>query len=196
VAVALIAAVFILAIAKFSGVEPGSHQRKRSASRVDRTHPVLQPNEAKMAAAPGLPSIVDDMPGIRWHKLESGYLITFDRDLFVHGTDFSDAAQPLLLIVAERLRPHSGAISATVLGCTDAKWLRADSPFADNFSLGLARAVTIVEFLRTPGHLPGAIFTARCQVDPLTVQGFEYAAQSLKRRTAVVKVTFDRQQGD
>lgn len=195
-AVALIAAVFVLAVARLGGIDRAERRVQTSAPPVPGTMAVFNRKEGATPPLQEIPDLADDTPGIHWHKLESGLLVTFDRDLFVHGTDLSDAARPLLMNVADRLRPHSRLITATVLGCTDKKTLRAGSPFEDNFLLGLARAGKIVEILSTQGHLSGIVFAARSKGNAPDVPGFEDAKFNLDARTAVVRVLFERHRAD
>ncbi|MDA8118251.1 MAG: hypothetical protein M0000_12880 [Actinomycetota bacterium] len=196
VAAAVILAAFVVAIAKLGGINGTERRPQVSSSRVAQATSVLQSKESPSPAAPSLPEIGHETVGIRWHKLGSELLITFDRELFEHGTDLSGLAQRQLMAVADSLRGQPHVAGVTVVGCTDEKTLRADSPFDDNFSLGLARAAKIVEFLAARGQLPGAILAASSRGDDPDVRGFEDAKIGVKARTAVLKVTFERRQGD
>ena len=195
-AMALLFAAFVVAIAKLGGINGTERRPQDSSSRVAQATSVVRSKESPSPTAPPLPDIVHETAGIRWHKLGSGFLITFDRELFDHGTDLSGLAQRQLMKVADSLRGQPHLAGVTVVGCTDEKTLRADSPFNDNFSLGLARAAKIVEFLSARGQLPGAILAARSSGADPNVRGFEDAQRSVKARTAVMKVMFERRRGN
>ena len=187
--------VFVVAIAKLGGMNGTEHRPQDSSLRVAQATSVVQSKESPSPTAPPLPDIVHETAGIRWHKLGSGFLITFDRELFGHGTDLSGLAQRQLMKLADSLRGQPNLAGVTVVGCTDEKTLRADSPFDDNFSLGLARAAKIVEFLSAQGQLPRAILAATSRGDDPNVRRFEDARIFVKARTAVVKVTFEGRRG-
>lgn len=163
-------------------------QRSKVLGRVDQPVSVEQAKSpAGSSGAPPL-ELPAATPGVRWIRVGSSVLVTFDKELFTQGVTLADFAASSLLGVAEHLSPYAGKVSVTVLGCTDARKVRAESPFRDNFSLGLARAEAIIRLFRTEGQLAGTFFTAGSGTDSIPRGELFDASLNVAARTAVLRV--------
>lgn len=121
---------------------------------------------------------------------EREIVVTFRRGLFSRGTELRAPAGALLARLGRRLEPFARQIRITVIGYTDSLRPGAGGAYADNVSLGSARATTVAEFMRTRAGLPSGIFTVRSAgTGPSPPYSNDLPKHRARNRTAVVAIS-------
>jgi excisionase family DNA binding protein len=80
--------------------------------------------------------------------------ITFQEGVFSSGISVSDSGKAQLSRVAEFLKVNAPDFWVIIEGQTDSKPVRSNSPFRDNYTLGLRRAVAATEVMRSEAQFP------------------------------------------
>jgi excisionase family DNA binding protein len=80
--------------------------------------------------------------------------ITFQEGVFSSGITVSDSGKAQLSRVAEFLKVNAPDFWVIIEGQTDSKPVRSNSPFRDNYTLGLRRAVAATEVMRSEAQFP------------------------------------------
>lgn len=80
--------------------------------------------------------------------------ITFQEGVFSSGITVSDSGKGQLARVAEFLKVNAPDFWVIIEGQTDSKPVRSNSPFRDNYTLGLRRAVAATEVMRSETQFP------------------------------------------
>jgi flagellar motor protein MotB len=80
--------------------------------------------------------------------------ITFQEGVFSSGITVSDSGKAQLARVAEFLKVNAPDFWVIIEGQTDSKPVRSNSPFRDNYTLGLRRAVAATEVMRSETQFP------------------------------------------
>jgi flagellar motor protein MotB len=80
--------------------------------------------------------------------------ITFQEGIFTSGVTVGDYGKAQLARVAEFLKANAPDFWVIIEGQTDSKAVRANSPFRDNYTLGLRRAVAATEVMRSETQFP------------------------------------------
>lgn len=130
-----------------------------------------------------------DLPGSTVKRDGGDLVITFGSGLFPNGTRIGNDGKKAMGHLGRQLAPHSGRVSVVVTGHADNVPVRRGSPYRDNSSLGLARAVVAIEHLRKAGDLPSAMFSARDLGDLSTPYPNDTAANRLRNRTVVIRIS-------
>jgi excisionase family DNA binding protein len=80
--------------------------------------------------------------------------ITFQEGIFTSGITVGESGRAQLGRVAEFLKANAPDFWVIIEGQTDSKAVRAGSPFRDNYTLGLRRAVAATEVMRSDSQFP------------------------------------------
>ena len=130
------------------------------------------------------------MPGAQVSRQGDALEVTFDHGLFASGSaELAPDATDSLLALAQQLRPQAAKLWVRVTGHTDNVPVAQPFTYPDNVSLGMARAVAVVEFFRSQGDLPYVILSAR-SVDAIHPLGNNMtAAGRARNRTVVIAIT-------
>ncbi|MFZ9919533.1 MAG: helix-turn-helix domain-containing protein [Terrimicrobiaceae bacterium] len=80
--------------------------------------------------------------------------ITFQEGVFSSGITVSESGKSQLSRVAEFLKVNAPDFWVIIEGQTDSKPVRSNSPFRDNYTLGLRRAVAATEVMRSETQFP------------------------------------------
>ncbi|MFM8363601.1 MAG: helix-turn-helix domain-containing protein [Verrucomicrobiota bacterium] len=80
--------------------------------------------------------------------------ITFQEGIFTSGITVGDSGRAQLGRVAEFLKANAPDFWVIIEGQTDSKAVRVGSPFRDNYTLGLRRAVAATEVMRSDSQFP------------------------------------------
>jgi excisionase family DNA binding protein len=80
--------------------------------------------------------------------------ITFQEGVFSSGITVSNTGKSQLSRVAEFLKINAPDFWVIIEGQTDSKPVRSNSPFRDNYTLGLRRAVAATEVMRSETQFP------------------------------------------
>ena len=95
-------------------------------------------------------------------KSENGKtIISFDKGLFKRGTKLKTNACTMLTALGKQLEPYKNQITLQVTGYTDDLPMPPGEKYPDNTSLGLSRALMVVEHLRATTGLSNVPFTIR-----------------------------------
>ena len=136
------------------------------------------------------PAVSLDVPGTHVSTEGDALEVTFDHGLFASGSaELSPDATDSLLRLAQQLQPQADELWVRVTGHTDDVPIARPFTYPDNVSLGMARAVAVVEFFRSRGGLPYVILSAR-SVDAIHPLGSNRtAAGRARNRTVVIAIT-------
>ena len=128
------------------------------------------------------------LKGVRIFKTEEKMTILFEEGLFTEGTQFHQSARPLLAQLGRQIAGIAPDVQIQVVGCTDDLPLVAGSLYADNSSLGLARAVKVIEILRKVTGLPASAFMAQSMAENNYPYAINSSASKMRNRTAVIRL--------
>lgn len=124
----------------------------------------VQPASTSAAAPPGAgsPPPLDlelNTPGVSAHQEANTLVLTFDAGLFENGTQLKPRAKKVLWALGQKLLIQVSGTSVHVIGHTDDLPLKAGHHYKDNPALGMARAMQVVEYLRSIMPLPPTMFS-------------------------------------
>lgn len=123
-------------------------------------------------------------------KGKDDYLeIAFINGLFSRKTDLSQEAKAILDLLAEELRPYEGKIQVNVEGHTDNLPILNGWIFQDNISLGMQRAVTVIDYLRLKGELSAKMFKASSVGELHSLYPNDTPDNQMRNRTVVLRIT-------
>ena len=109
-----------------------------------------------------LPSIVKlNLSGVVLKSENGKTIISFDKGLFKRGTKLKTNACTILTALGKQLEPYKNQITLQVTGYTDDLPMPPGEKYPDNTSLGLSRALMVVEHLRATTGLSNVPFTIR-----------------------------------
>lgn len=135
------------------------------------------------------PAIKIDIPGIQQSVEGNTIVLIFEKGLFNGGSDrLRSDALPLLSSLVRQLKAHAGEIFIRVIGHTDNTPLPQWSPYNDNESLGLARAVAVIEHLRASAQLPSRLFIAATAGESLPPYDNDSQENRVRNRTVVIRI--------
>ncbi|MBI5576680.1 MAG: OmpA family protein [Deltaproteobacteria bacterium] len=142
------------------------------------------------ASATGvLQSIVLDIPGGIVTKRNSGFDITFEYGLFSSKVRLKGKAKKSIAALARRLEPYKERISITVIGHADSNPVPDGAYFRDNMSLSLARAVAVIESMRSAASLPSGIFLATGYGEYSPPYSNRTRNERLRNRSVTIKIS-------
>ena len=104
------------------------------------------------------PDLTIDLPGIMQKVEGRNVALVFEEGLFAEGLQFRPEATQLLTLLGGRLKGYVGDISVRVIGHTDDIPMPEGRGYLDNESLGLGRAVAVINRLRASAELPASMF--------------------------------------
>lgn len=100
------------------------------------------------------PSLNLRIPRVSLRTEKQQVVIVFSLGLFAHNARLKPQAEELLTELGSQLSQQITDLDVTVVGHTDDTPIRSSRRYRDNVALGLVRAVTVAEFLRTTAHFP------------------------------------------
>jgi type VI secretion system protein ImpK len=134
-----------------------------------------------------------DVPGVSARNGDDGIRLQFERGLFESGSAKpTPEAMKTLLMLGRQLEPHTRFISVAVIGHTDNVFSPAGGKYRDNAALALARAVAVVEFLRTKTQLDGGVLSASGPGESAAPYTNDTADDRARNRTVVVWISKSR----
>jgi|SRR5215216_4971407 len=130
-------------------------------------------------------------PGISVQKNRDELLLLFEKGLFDSGRfRIKREEEKTLSLLADQLKPNVGRISVTVYGHTDNVAMSSGNKHRDNITLGWARAVEVVEFLRTKAQLPASMFAIRGpREQPMIPHSNDTIEGRARNRTVVIRIS-------
>lgn len=113
-----------------------------------------QPVDRNLDAINRLLPTLFNLPGCKINSNNSEIRITFHEGIFSTGVNIESNARAQLSRVSEFLAKNAPDFWLIIEGQTDGSVLRAKSPFKDNYTLGLRRALAATEVMRGDGKFP------------------------------------------
>ena len=135
------------------------------------------------------PNLGITVPGIAVRNDGGHLMVTFNSGLFARGTRLSPNAKPLLFRLARQLEPHAPQISIRMTGFTDSTAMPANGRYIDNAALGMARALRVVEYMRSTSRLPAEVFSLEGQGTTGAPYPNDSSENRLRNRTVVMRVS-------
>lgn len=176
----VIVIIMITAVLPFLGrLKPPTIQ---TANReTPRQAVVLQPERP--------PQVTIKVPGVLVNTIDNKVDLTFNAGLFLHQTELRPEVKATLDLLANQLRPYIGKVQVNVEGHTDDLPISNDWVYRDNVSLGLQRAVTVIEYLRLKGNLPAKMFEASSVGELQSLYPNDTVHNQMRNRTVVIRIT-------
>ncbi len=115
-------------------------------------------------------------------------VVTFSNGLFQSGALLTQDAQQALSKLAGHLKAHATNMTVRVIGCTDNTAVQEGWIFPDNESLGMARAVAVVDHFRTRDGLPTDMFIMQSVGGAWTPYPNDTLENQFRNRTAVIRL--------
>ena len=118
------------------------------------------PLATPMPVDPGLESInrilpaLFDLTGCSINSSNNEIRIVFQDGIFSSGVKIGSQGRDQLARVAEFLNANAPDFWVIIEGQTDSEKVRPQSPFRDNFTLGLRRAIEATTVMREDGNFP------------------------------------------
>jgi len=127
------------------------------------------------------------VPGCSVHFNQGETRIFFDDGLFTSRCKLNNSAYERLSTFARLLRENSPNIRIIIEGHTDSYAMRKNSLYKDNYALGLQRALTVAEILKSHHQIANGklLFTSMGDSNP-PFPGGDYVSR-LKNRTVVIR---------
>lgn len=115
--------------------------------------------------------------------------LTFKKGLFLRQIELNPESRTTLDLLANQLRPYIGKIQVNIEGHTDDIPIINGWVYRDNVSLGLQRAVTIIDYLRLKGQLPAKMFKASSVGESHSLYPNDTPGNQMRNRTVVIRIT-------
>ena len=147
------------------------------------------PNTAVITPVKRPPQIKISIPGVKVNTKDEQLVLIFESGLFLHQTELRPEAKVTLDFLANQLRPYKGKIQANIEGHTDDIPISNGWIYRDNVSLGLQRAVTVIDYLRLKGQLPAKMFKASSVGELHSLYPNDTLHNQLRNRTVVIRIT-------
>ena len=115
-------------------------------------------------------------------------IVVFETGVFASGVKLSSEGKAMLLAVGRQLATRAKSISITVVGCTDNVSVSGKKGYKDNQALGLVRATTAAEVLRTSSGVPAGAFSTVSYGEKWSPFPNDTAAHRAQNRTVVLRI--------
>jgi len=145
-------------------------------------------NAETLPSAPSAPNVTIQLSGTTVRTEQNALVVLFDEGLFRYGADLKPEAKALLSKLGNRLRPHATNISIRVVGHTDDLPAPRGWIYRDDIALGMARAVTVAEYLRNNAGLPAGMFLLQSAGESEPPYPNDTPANRLRNRTVVIRI--------
>ena len=157
-----------------------------TASASASPSPIVTTGSTVHVKRPGFPVRI---AGVEVTKTAGALVLTPRHGLFESASAVvSEAGRNMLRHLAGQLRGRTDGLRVLVIGHTDIVPMHGVGLVADNVSLGMARAVSVVEFLRLQPGLPYDVFAAATADGSDPVDTNTTASGRERNRTVVIKL--------
>ncbi|HKR59282.1 MAG TPA: OmpA family protein [Pyrinomonadaceae bacterium] len=167
-----------------------AYQREVS-NEIGDTNPRIESSSKMDANGDGSPLKINIKSATVKSDVE-GLNIVFDFGLFPRGTELSPKAMATLDSLGQQLRTVIDSNIINVQGHTSATRLRSTGKFQDNAALGLARAVAVIEYLRSSQQLPAKTFIATTSGETESPYPNDSRENRLRNQTVTIRITSKR----
>ena len=135
------------------------------------------------------PEVKISVPGVLVDTKDDQVVLIFETGLFLHQTELRPEIKGKLDLLANQLKPYVGKIQVNIEGHTDAIPISRGWVYQDNISLGMQRAVTVIDYLRLKGQLPAKMFKASSVGEQQAIYPNDTPNNRLRNRTVVIRIT-------
>lgn len=129
------------------------------------------------------------IPGAKVSYKDGQITVIFDTGLFQRGVKLLPQAKASLKALALQLRPYKNRVLVHVEGHTDNVPMPFGLIYRDNVSLGLQRAVVVVDYLRAEADLPASMFTVSSPGEASLIYPNDSPRNQLRNRTVLIRIT-------
>jgi hypothetical protein len=133
-------------IARRVAVDPGLEAVEEEMAAIERSS--IPP------AAPAVEWPEVDVEGIAVRQGENIRTLVFEEGVFTYMTNLSERAVGIMGEVAAQLRDRMSAFNLIIEGHTDGVPMSPRAPYADNETLGMARAITVLNLMKKQFNMP------------------------------------------
>ncbi|VAW65814.1 hypothetical protein MNBD_GAMMA09-3306 [hydrothermal vent metagenome] len=155
----------------------------------------LQQLEKKVNNTDDPPGVKVNIPGVMVITSNGSSRLLFEEGTFIKGVELTKKAQNILILIGELLEPYAHEITVSVVGYANNLPMPKGHRYGDNIGLGLARATTVVNFLRLEGGLPFSILSGRSSGEFNTPFPGGIQESNSKNRTVVLEIERQNKNG-
>ncbi len=142
-----------------------------------------------LKAVDTLPQIAINVPGVSVRNQQNSIVVQFEEGLFRFAARLKPEAKDILSTFGLQLKPYAGRIAVSVTGCTDLKPIPDGWIYPDDAALGMARAVAVVNHLRSKSGLLPSMFTLKSAVDASAPYPNDTKENMLRNRTVIISIS-------
>jgi len=164
-------------------------EQQAANARIQAMHEVVDQMALEQGRQATPPSVSIDAPGIRVSTEGASLILVFEDGLFAGGSRLTEGAKSTLTALAAELEQHLGEIGLVVVGHTDDLPVQPGGRHLDNTSLGMARAVVVVEHMRKTSRLPASLFSVRSRGEHQAPYSNDHPQGRARNRTVVLRIT-------
>ena len=156
----------------------------RDAGQINRSTNASTVKEASI-----LPQMAINVPGVSVRNQQNSIIVQFEEGLFRFAARLKPEAKDVLSTLGLQLKPYAGRIAVSVTGCTDLKPIPDGWIYPDKAALGMARAVAVVNHLRSKTGLLPSMFTLKSAGDASAPYPNDTKANMLRNRTVIISIS-------
>jgi flagellar motor protein MotB len=146
----------------------------------------LLKSEPQLQGQPAAPII--SVPNASVSTVQDHTRIVFDEGLFSLRCELKDSAQKQLAILAQLLQERATHKRIVIDGHTDSYALRKDSPYKNNYELGMQRALTVALILEDQYRIEGSRIMVSSMGDSQPPFPGVDRESRLRNRTVVIRL--------
>lgn len=178
----------------FSGIEAGTGGKEGDTGKTSRSFKSRKPEASAKKGHSGVEKPLElkiKARGIIRKASAKEVVIKFKSGLFKSGvgTTLSPGTRVILSTLGQDLEKGVGRISVKVVGYSDNIPISSRSGYHDNKSLGMARSVAVVEYLRSYCNLPISMFEISSAGDENTPYPNDTEQNRARNRTVVIRIS-------
>jgi flagellar motor protein MotB len=148
-----------------------------------------QVSEAAVSASTDSISDKINIDGITVKSEKGMTIVTFDSGLFSFHANLKPEAENLIAALGKALEPYAEDISICVVGHTNDLPVAPGRAYRDNTSLGLARALKVIEVFRSTTTLPAGIFSVKASDESQAPYPNDTDENRAKNRTVILQIS-------
>jgi len=142
-----------------------------------------------LQAVATLPQIAIKVPGVSVRNQQNSTIVQFDEGLFRVAARLKPEAEEILSNLGHQLKPYAGRIAITVMGCTDLQPIPDGWIYPDNAALGMARAIAVVNHLKSKSGFLPSMFTLKSAGDLSAPYPNDTKENMRRNRTVIISIS-------
>jgi flagellar motor protein MotB len=184
-----LAATHTTTVARLTEDTQRSISALQTALEATRTQLAVPPARVENLSSQGSPPEMEiTIPGVSLQPVGYMLVVTFESGLFTRSISLTPDAKQVLNALGQQLRPYIGRVIVHVIGHTDDQPFPGRNAHRDNEALGLARAIAVVEHMRTTTQLPGTMFSIGSLGDTQAPYPNDTPSNRARNRTVVLQI--------